>query len=1016
MIPVSLQLKNFMSYGDPPILDFRDFHMACLCGNNGHGKSAIIDAITWALWGEGRKASIEKKPDEGLLKIGKTEMMVEFIFDVEGDRYRVIRHYSKSGKTSKSNLEFDIYSPQSGEYTGLTQKSVTLTQEKINQFLRMDYETFINSCVLLQGRADEFAIKKAGERKQLLADILGLSRYDELSTMAREKYKEANMRVTLIEEEKEKLAEEIFQKENVLERLEDININLRNLNKEIEDTEKELLSLRDKKSKLSVIREKLTEMEQHTAREEASLKDLKKQETHLKVDRERIEKIVTEEKNIMEQCHNYEELIREEASMVEKLQKTTGLKQKKYSLENKINQKRNEITYEIKIFLEKINSIKIQLNETAHIIEEKTSIEEGYKFLKELEEREKETEEKLAVKRTVEEKKREIEKKIYEKEGSLKIELATLENQLKEQEKHIIDEEKTIKEIEVIKEEIKRLEVMEKEKEIAVKNMAEKQSMIPVLERHIKDIDKELDEERKKWKSIGKASSGVCPYCNAPFDEKRKKSAMEKIKKQGEEKKEKKEKILGEIEILNKEIAVLIKQQKNLDASIKNIKPERDLIGQKQLQLSQSKKTKELIREIKEKIEEIIKNIGDKTFILEEIRELSDIEKKLCAYTIDEQDLRKIKSEREKFTHYGKLKFKLDMATENREKLIAQMPELEKQLKVKEDILKKDDFSHDLKKQLEEINIELNNTGYSQEEHNITKEKIKKLSGITTKKVLLEEAKKQFPLTVKKLEEITASIKEKEILLTKMKEDKELNSKRLEELPSLIEIIPQREFTLQGLRLRAHDLAAEKGTLESLRENFIKIEGRIDILDKEFEEKGREREIYKILNKAFSKDGIQALIIQNSIPEIEGEANKILSRLTDNRIHIALELQRDKKSGGLKDTLDIKISDESGTRDYELYSGGEAFRTNFSLRIALAKLMARRSGTKLRTLIIDEGFGTQDSEGIEQLVQAINEISRDFDKILVITHMEHLKNMFPTKIEVSKSPLHGSTFTVTSYQ
>ncbi|MEQ8170910.1 MAG: AAA family ATPase, partial [Candidatus Eremiobacterota bacterium] len=314
MIPVSLQLKNFMSYGEAPLLDFRDFHMACLCGNNGHGKSAIIDAITWALWGEGRKASIEKKPDEGLLKIGKTEMMVEFVFDVEGDRYRVIRHYSKSGKTSKSSLEFDIYSPKSDEYTGLTQKSVTLTQEKINQFLRMDYETFINSCVLLQGRADEFAIKKAGERKQLLADILGLSRYDELSTMAREKYKEANIRVTLIEEEKEKLGEEIFQKENVLERLDDININLLNLNKEIEDTEKELISIRDKKSKLSVIREKLIEMEQHTAREEASLKDLKKQETHLTVDRERIEKIVAEEKNIMEQCHNYEGLIREEAS------------------------------------------------------------------------------------------------------------------------------------------------------------------------------------------------------------------------------------------------------------------------------------------------------------------------------------------------------------------------------------------------------------------------------------------------------------------------------------------------------------------------------------------------------------------------------------------------------------------------------------------------------------------------------------------------------------------------------
>jgi len=1001
-----------MSYGEPPALDFSDFHMACICGNNGHGKSAIIDGITWALWGEGRKASIEKKPDEGLLKIGKTEMTVEFVFDVEGDRYRVIRHYSKSGKMSKSVLEFDIYAPLTGEYTGLTQKNLSLTQEKINQFLRMDYETFINSCVLLQGRADEFATKKAGERKQLLSDILGLSRYDELSNMAREKYKEANMRVELIEEEQRKLAEEMFQKENVMERLGNIKTHLEKLNEEIEDMEKELVFMRDKKSKLSFIKDQLIEIENHIGREEASLKDLKKQETLFQIDVERTEKIVMEEKNILEQYNNYQELLREEASMVEKIQKITGLRQKKHSIESKINQKRNEITSEIKIILEKINSIKLQLNETVKIIEEKKSIEEGYNKLQTLEITETKMEEKLAEKRHLEEKKRDVEKKIYEKESALKIELATLEDRRKEQDKYIIDEEKAIKEIELIKKEITWLEVIEKEKEITVKKIAEKQSGITHMEGQIKDIDKELDRERERWRSLGKARGGVCPLCEATFDEKRKTLTMEKIKKEGEEKKQKRADFLIKIETFNKEIASLMEEQKNLDSSIKKIQPKRDLIAQKNMGITQSRKTKEFIYEIKGKIQEIIKKIEDKTFVSEEIKELWELEKNIKEHTINEGDLRKIKSEREKCSLYGNLKFKLDMAVENRDKLTEQIPELEKKLKEKEEILQKEDFSPDFKKQLEEINRELNQVNYSQEEHNLTKEKIKKLSGITTRKVLFEEAQKHLPVTVKKQEEVTKSVKEKETLLNKMKDEKENNIVMLEELPSLVEIIPEREFTLQGLRIRANDLTAEKGTLESLRENFNKIEGKIEILDKEFEVKGHGREIYKILFKAFGKDGIQALIIQNSIPEIEGEANKILSRLTDNRIHIALELQRDKKSGGLKDTLDIKISDESGTRDYELYSGGEAFRTNFSLRIALARLMARRSGTKLRTLIIDEGFGTQDAEGIEQLVQAIKEISMDFDKILVITHMENLKNMFPTKIEVNKSPVYGSTFSV----
>ncbi|GAJ09408.1 unnamed protein product, partial [marine sediment metagenome] len=173
-----------------------------------------------------------------------------------------------------------------------------------------------------------------------------------------------------------------------------------------------------------------------------------------------------------------------------------------------------------------------------------------------------------------------------------------------------------------------------------------------------------------------------------------------------------------------------------------------------------------------------------------------------------------------------------------------------------------------------------------------------------------------------------------------------------------------------------------------------------------------EQNIYEKLIMAFGKNGIQALIIENTLPEIEEEANDLLAKLTNNSTQISIESLRDLKSGGIKETLDIKISDELGTRDYELYSGGEAFRIDFSLRIALSKLLTRRTGTKLRTLVMDEGFGTQDEEGIDNLVQAIQSISEDFDKILVITHLESLKDVFPVRIEVTKLPEIGSRFEI----
>jgi exonuclease SbcC len=109
----------------------------------------------------------------------------------------------------------------------------------------------------------------------------------------------------------------------------------------------------------------------------------------------------------------------------------------------------------------------------------------------------------------------------------------------------------------------------------------------------------------------------------------------------------------------------------------------------------------------------------------------------------------------------------------------------------------------------------------------------------------------------------------------------------------------------------------------------------------------------------------------------------------------------------LKETLDIQISDSAGTRDYEMFSGGEAFRANFAIRLALSEVLSQRAGARLQTLVIDEGFGSQDTEGCQRLVEAINLVRPDFAKILVITHIEELKDAFPTRVEVEKTE-HGS--------
>src|SRR5207247_10016688 len=121
----------------------------------------------------------------------------------------------------------------------------------------------------------------------------------------------------------------------------------------------------------------------------------------------------------------------------------------------------------------------------------------------------------------------------------------------------------------------------------------------------------------------------------------------------------------------------------------------------------------------------------------------------------------------------------------------------------------------------------------------------------------------------------------------------------------------------------------------------------------------REQSIYGDLVYAFGRRGVQAMIIETAIPEIEAEANRILARMTDGRMHVKFETQRDSRSGGgVIETLDIKIADELGTRSNEQFSGGEGFRINFAIRIALSRLLPTCASTCLQPLSLADGLGS----------------------------------------------------------
>ncbi len=211
----------------------------------------------------------------------------------------------------------------------------------------------------------------------------------------------------------------------------------------------------------------------------------------------------------------------------------------------------------------------------------------------------------------------------------------------------------------------------------------------------------------------------------------------------------------------------------------------------------------------------------------------------------------------------------------------------------------------------------------------------------------------------------------------------------------------EQENQLQMLVIRSEQLV---NVLDTLRSKKVEYSAQREVLASTVDR-------LKMLEKAFGKDGVPALLIERALPEIESHSNDVLDRLSSGSLSVHFETQRDykdKNRADKRETLDILIRDISGKqREYEMFSGGEMFRVNFAIRLALSRVLARRAGSRMQTLVIDEGFGSQDQSGRQKLVEAINEVRSDFAKVLVITHMEELKDAFPARIEVEKT-LEGS--------
>ncbi|OPX25208.1 MAG: hypothetical protein B1H02_02000 [Candidatus Latescibacteria bacterium 4484_107] len=1014
MVPVKLHLKNFMSYGEGvPPLDFSSFHMACLSGDNGHGKSALLDAITWALWGEGRKAAGNRKPDEGLLRIGTTEMQVEFEFDLEGDHYRVIRSYRKTARGGVSSLELQVYDETTGGYLPLSESSsVTKTQQRINRLLRMDYNTFINSAFILQGRADEFTRKSARERKVILADILGLSRYDELMKLARSHAQESDKECTRLSAKLEEIEAELAHKEEYEQELARLSGELSTLSHALQRDEAALSRLSEIRNDLQNKSRRVVDLKQEMDRSEAALQELRSQLESARKEVAEYQGILERKYRIVSDFERYEALRNTEREYTDKLRVLKDKGEERRTLEQAIAERRNEVERRREVWESRRADVEKILRESKPVLGRETEIEAGIGTLRKAQEAEGRWEKKWEQTRKLEQTRKEIQKRIDAAKGEIQVQLRTLEGQLREARAKAKLELEYKKKSEAIKAELRGLEELEKTRQEIREEGTALRLKSDTTKGLIAQTEREITATEEKLAMLRANPEARCPLCQSDLDEQKRQHIEEEYSAQIAAKREQIGRLQASLEEENRTRIELRTRYKEAEERIRELPEKRQALARAEEAYKEAILALGEIRKRKKEIEVLQKKLAEKAFAEVDQRMWAETELELQRIGYDPERHQAAKKAIREYQRFGEEHAELESVRGQHKKAQERLPEIQEKITKATEFLRDNLYAPKEQERLRQLLREIEEIGYDEAAHQKIHEDLKALSGAPVQRDRLTQAEERIEGAQRVAQGLGRTIEDRIQRQQDTKAEQERLTKEVEKLREVEEQIARLEEQIRATRKSREELLSLRGGVQSRHEHCVQLEESRSGVKTELGKVRKDRDVYEKLTVAFGKDGIQALIIEGAIPEIEEEANDILGRLTENRTQISIEPLRDLKSGGTKETLDIKISDEMGTRSYELYSGGEAFRTDFALRIALSKLLAKRAGTRLRTLVIDEGFSTQDAQGLEHLIQAIQSISEDFDKIIVVTHLEVLKNAFPVRIEVVKQSDVGSTYEV----
>lgn len=1030
MIPVQLRLKNFLSYRDAT-LDFRGLHVACVCGANGAGKSSLLEAIAWVVWGQSRATT-----DDDVIHMGEVETQVTFTFICHQQSYRIIRtRYRKRG----SALEFQVKTDTG--YRTLTGRGMRATQDLIQHHIRLDYDTFINSAYLRQGRADEFMQKRPSERKQILSDLLKLNQYEALAEKARERSRQVKAELDAVRKTIESIKHQLNNEPAIhshITQLEDKQAALQHQQNEDHEQLKVLCAQQQQRQAWSRDQTLLQQQYQYMQQESDRLQ----QETvTLHHQCQALDAVIDRAEVITHEYHQFQALQREEEHLSDLFQQHQHTYQRYQTLKQEHSEAIAHIHDQLRTVDGQLEVLTQQQQEIEHIVQKRGQVDEGLAYLRDAKQQLARFDHRQTQAVPLIQRKQQIQQYIQQQHIRLSTQLDDLQSSTNHLERRQTEQTSLQQELTSL---ISQLEYLEKrrhyqqqvrERGIERRSFMERlQERQRELERQLAEVDHKLhwlksgtkddagikdEAERDEIISPGRTTFPPCPVCDRPLDAQHWQNVLTQQDEEHREIRSQLWVIREQLSASEKEIQILRQEYCDLERELAAYDQVLQHQGRVYAQLQTAKQNQQQLETLLHQKAKLERSLQQDDHSLELREELQAITQTLDQLQYDERNHALARGQVDRWRWAEIKAAEIQQAEKRRSHLNHQQHTLEaerKQLHVQLNNLQ----GSDTQQNLDALEQDIQRLSYDAERHAQVRKSLRQMQASNLHYQELQQAQQQRPILTESVQAIVQrlehTLQESQALKQKITDTQH----HLSTHPDCQASIDDLETQIQQRRSHLDEAIAQLGRLQQQQQQF-------DALNRQYQEYQQQQQhlhyqtrIYQELTTAFGKNGIQALMIENILPQLETESNRILGQLSGSQLHIQFVTQRVSKSQTrasrkiatkLIDTLDILIADTQGTRSYETYSGGEAFRVNFSIRLALARLLAQRSGTALQMLIIDEGFGTQDQQGCDRLVSAINAIASDFACILTVTHMPHLKEAFQTRIEVTKDT-NGSSLSL----